>query len=204
MPPPARPQTVYKLDLPNANRTTLDDSVRLFSGSDPRTGAVGGKSSGGRADRAGGTARAGGAAAAHGRSHAPSTFFAGNCWPSAVRSAPWKRCRRPRRGRCSAFHRRWYRPENAVVVLVGDADPRLLAVIVEQHFADWQGNGRVPYPRPISAIRPRRAGPIRPIPVGRSTVIVRGRAAARRDLCGDAPVGAGGRQSGIQPRLAAR
>jgi len=40
-----------------------------------------------------------------------------------------------------AFHDRWYRPENAVVIISGDMDPALLGRMVTQHFADWKGNG---------------------------------------------------------------
>ncbi|MEP3303129.1 MAG: pitrilysin family protein, partial [Roseibium sp.] len=40
-----------------------------------------------------------------------------------------------------AFYDRWYRPENTVIVVSGDADPMVLAGLVEQWFGDWQGSG---------------------------------------------------------------
>ena len=40
-----------------------------------------------------------------------------------------------------AFYSRWYRPENTVVVAVGDVDPLRLAELVEKYFGDWQGEG---------------------------------------------------------------
>ncbi|UZK64777.1 M16 family metallopeptidase [Sphingomonas sp. M1-B02] len=43
-----------------------------------------------------------------------------------------------------AFHDRWYRPERAVVVVIGDADPAMLEALVQKHFADWKGNGAAP------------------------------------------------------------
>ena len=43
-----------------------------------------------------------------------------------------------------AFHHRWYRPERAVVVIVGDADPAALEAAVKKAFGGWQ-NGT---PRP--------------------------------------------------------
>lgn len=43
-----------------------------------------------------------------------------------------------------AFYDRWYRPERAVVVLVGDADPAVLAAAVERHFAGWKARGPAP------------------------------------------------------------
>ncbi len=40
-----------------------------------------------------------------------------------------------------AFYDRWYRPEKTVIVVAGDADPMVLAGLVEQWFGDWQGTG---------------------------------------------------------------
>ena len=36
-----------------------------------------------------------------------------------------------------AFHARWYRPENAAIIVAGDADPRLLAALIGKWFGDW-------------------------------------------------------------------
>lgn len=41
-----------------------------------------------------------------------------------------------------AFHDRWYRPERVVIAIAGDADPAALEESLRQHFADW----RVPGP----------------------------------------------------------
>ena len=41
-----------------------------------------------------------------------------------------------------AFYDRWYRPENTVIVVAGDADPEVLAGLVEQWFGDWKGTGQ--------------------------------------------------------------
>lgn len=43
-----------------------------------------------------------------------------------------------------AFHKRWYRPERAVVVMVGDADPALLEDLVKRRFGDWRADGAAP------------------------------------------------------------
>ena len=43
-----------------------------------------------------------------------------------------------------AFYRRWYRPERATVILVGDADPAMLEELVRTRFAGWQGEGPNP------------------------------------------------------------
>lgn len=41
----------------------------------------------------------------------------------------------------SAFHRRWYRPDNTVLVVVGDIDPVAVARMIEAHYADWRAEG---------------------------------------------------------------
>ena len=43
-----------------------------------------------------------------------------------------------------AWYARWYRPERAVVVVVGDADPVLLEAVVREKFGGWQGAGAKP------------------------------------------------------------
>jgi zinc protease len=40
-----------------------------------------------------------------------------------------------------AFYDRWYRPENAVLVIAGDADPEALLKAAETAFASWRGRG---------------------------------------------------------------
>jgi zinc protease len=46
-----------------------------------------------------------------------------------------------------AFHSRWYRPENTVIVAAGDVDPLDLARLIEANFADWEVAGS-PAPQP--------------------------------------------------------
>jgi len=43
--------------------------------------------------------------------------------------------------RLRAFYDRWYRPERATVVLVGDADPAVLEDAIRRHFGSWTGRG---------------------------------------------------------------
>jgi zinc protease len=55
----------------------------------------------------------------------------------------------------AAFYARWYRPDNAVVVMVGDLPVDVLEQKVKAVFGDWQGSG----PQPIRA---PRDGPVTP------------------------------------------
>ena len=69
-----------------------------------------------------------------------------------------------------AFHSRWYRPENAVIVAVGDVDPMLLAQHIETYFGDWAGEGELtPAPDFGDPIAP--AGADGANPVGELAVI---------------------------------
>ncbi|WP_404334884.1 M16 family metallopeptidase [Sphingomonas sp. MMS12-HWE2-04] len=43
-----------------------------------------------------------------------------------------------------AFHDRWYRPERATVIAIGDIDPAQLEALVVKHFSDWRGTGPAP------------------------------------------------------------
>jgi zinc protease len=40
-----------------------------------------------------------------------------------------------------AFYDRWYRPDNAVLVIAGDADPQVLLKAAEAAFGSWAGRG---------------------------------------------------------------
>lgn len=40
-----------------------------------------------------------------------------------------------------AFHNRWYRPDRAVVIVIGDMEPATLEAMVQKHFASWAANG---------------------------------------------------------------
>lgn len=46
--------------------------------------------------------------------------------------------------RLRAFYDRWYRPERATVVIVGDAEPSVLEDAVRRHFGEWTGRGPAP------------------------------------------------------------
>ncbi|MFC7499054.1 M16 family metallopeptidase [Enterovirga sp. GCM10030262] len=43
-----------------------------------------------------------------------------------------------------AFYERWYRPERATLIMVGDADPQAMEAMIATHFGDWRGTGPAP------------------------------------------------------------
>lgn len=43
-----------------------------------------------------------------------------------------------------AFYQRWYRPERATVVMVGDLDPEVMTQLIAARFGDWRGTGPAP------------------------------------------------------------
>jgi zinc protease len=51
-----------------------------------------------------------------------------------------------------AFWRRWYRPERATVVMVGDADPDMMEALIAARFGGWQGEGPPPTEPDLGAI----------------------------------------------------
>ena len=76
-----------------------------------------------------------------------------------------------------AFHDRWYRPDNTVVIVAGDADPKALEAEVTKWFGDWKPAGPiVPAPSfgepkaPAGTATPGREGLTSP--VGETAVIV--------------------------------
>ena len=133
-------QTVYKLDLPNAGAQRLEESVRLFAGmiQEPTLSADNLAADlpivlAERRDQA-----------ASGRRIADATrelFFAGQLLAARSPIGTVETLQNATPEAVRAFHRRWYRPENTVVVMVGDADPMQLAALVERYFGDWQVAG---------------------------------------------------------------
>lgn len=139
-------QTVYKLDLPNATPEKLDESVKIISGMirNPRISPAALN-----AERA--------IVLAELRENSGAQMI----YSDALRQHAFQGQRLANRStigtpetlqasdaiRLSAFHDRWYRPENAVVVMAGDMEPAQLANLVQRYFNDWKGKGpHVPEP----------------------------------------------------------
>jgi zinc protease len=58
--------------------------------------------------------------------------------------------------RVQAFYKRWYRPENALLVVVGDAPADAIEQRIAQSFGAWHGTGEAPLKRSFSAIDDNR------------------------------------------------
>lgn len=132
--------TVYKLDIPNIDRAKLYESFRLLSGmvrepvlSDANVAMeqpivlAEKRERGGAAQRVGELTRR--------------TFFAGQRLADRLPIGTDEAISGATGASMSEFHRRWYRPENTVIIVAGDADATVLAGLVEQWFGDWEGRG---------------------------------------------------------------
>ncbi len=163
-------QTVYKLDLPNARDATLEESIRLLSGMirEPALSTANLAAEvpivlAERRERNGPDRRI--------MEATNEVYFAGQRLANRFPIGTVETLQGATSNAVKAFHRRWYRPENTVVVIAGDADPLRLAALVEQYFGDWQVPGR-PAPQPDfgKPQAPRRSD--RANPVGETRVLV--------------------------------
>jgi zinc protease len=133
--------TVYKLDIPDISTGKLAESFRLLSGmvrepvlSDANVRAelpivlAEKRERGGAGQRVSELTR--------------STFFAGQRLANRSPIGTDETLRGATGRKVQAFYDRWYRPENTVIVVAGDADPMELAGLIEQWFGDWDGRGQ--------------------------------------------------------------
>lgn len=56
-----------------------------------------------------------------------------------------------------AFHDRWYRPERATLIVVGDIDPSAVVAKIEAGFGSWAGIGAPPVEADRGGVDPQRA-----------------------------------------------
>lgn len=139
-------QTVYKLDLPNVTPEKLDESIKIISGMirNPRISDVALNAE--RAIVLAELRENSGAQMVYSdalRQHA----FQGQRLASRSTIGTPATLEAADATRLNAFHDRWYRPENAVVVMAGDLEPAQLAALVQKYFSDWKGEGpRAPEP----------------------------------------------------------
>lgn len=135
--------TTYKLDLPAATPTGLDESLKILSGmmalpniTDTALNAERPVVLAEQREQPGAQVRFGDALR--------QTFFAGQ--PLANRSpiGNIKTLEAATADAVKAFHDRWYRPQRAVVIISGDIDPATAEALVTKNFSAWQGTGPNP------------------------------------------------------------
>ena len=162
--------TVFKLDLPGVDAAKLDESMKLLSGmvrspvlskrnvrAEVPIVLAEKRENGGPAERTGNATR--------------ETLFAGQLLASRTPIGTEATLTGASGRSVAAFYQRWYRPENAVISVVGDMDPALLAAKVEQWFGDWKGKGAAtPAPPFGDPVAPAGADPANP--VGGTAVLV--------------------------------
>ncbi len=76
-----------------------------------------------------------------------------------------------------AFYHRWYRPERATIVMAGDADPDMMAELIEARFGGWQAQGQAPadpdFGQPAEVAQPVASLTYPGVPVSANIVWVR-------------------------------
>ena len=136
-------QTIYKLDLPAATPATLDESMKVLSGmmaaptitaaevdAERRTVLAELRESSGPGQRVGDATR--------------SLFFAGQALGDHGPIGDVASLTAATPASLRAFHDRWYRPERAIVVIAGDAEPATFEALITKYFAGWKGVGPAP------------------------------------------------------------
>lgn len=130
-------QTVYRLDLPSANETSVDESLKILSGMMDKP-VIDAKTLNAerpvvlseQREQPGPQVRVGDAQRA--------ALFAGQ--PLADRSpiGTIKTLEAATPEAVAAFHSRWYRPERTVIAIAGDMDPAVLERLVVKNFSGWK------------------------------------------------------------------
>jgi len=163
-------QTVYKLDVPEANPAKLEEVFKLLSGM-VREPALSAKGLSEDRPIVLAEKREQAAAAQRVAEESRKTIFAGQRLANRLPIGTDEALNGATSQSVRAFHERWYRPENTVVVVAGDADPRTLATLVERYFGDWKGKG--PHVEPPAFGDPLApSGADKANPVGETQVLV--------------------------------
>ncbi len=167
--------TLFKIDLPNATLESLDESFKLLSGMmiAPTLSKANIKAElpivlAEKRERGGAEERV--------QDGMRQVIYAGQLLATRSPIGTEATLNAATESSIRAFHTRWYRPENAVVIVAGDADPAALALLVTKWFSAWPVLGaHVPAPSfgnpapPADAIK--LAGPVA-APVGEAKVLI--------------------------------
>ncbi|HTM95568.1 MAG TPA: insulinase family protein [Croceibacterium sp.] len=163
-------QTVYKLDLPNAHRAALEESVKLLSGM-IREPVLNDQTLSAELPIVLSEMREGSGPQQRIADATRTTFFDGQLLADRPVIGTTETLRGATPAAVQAFHDRWYRPENTVIVAAGDTDPEQLAALIERYFGDWKVPGK-PAPQPDfgKPALPQGADPENP--VGKTAVLI--------------------------------
>ena len=135
--------TTYKLDLPAATTANLDESLHLLAGmvSQP---SINEQSLGIERPAVLAEQREAPGPQVRVSDARNAVFFAGQPLAdrSPIGSIATLQAATP--ATVQAFHDRWYRPERALVVVVGDVEPADVEQMVARHFGTWTGTGPAP------------------------------------------------------------
>ncbi|MFA7603523.1 MAG: insulinase family protein [Novosphingobium sp.] len=162
--------TVYKLDLPNATPASLDESFRLLSGmvtaptlSEANIRAEVPIVLAERRERGGAAQRV--------QEATRQVFYAGQPLANRPPIGTVATLENAHQDAVRAFHARWYRPANTVIIVSGDFDPKASAELVKKWFGGWKVRGK-PTPAPSfgAPAAPEGADPAHP--VGETQVLV--------------------------------
>ena len=162
--------TTFQLDLPNANAASVDTSLKLLSGmmiaptlseANVRTEVpivlAEKRERGGTSERV--------------FDQLQETLFAGQKLGSRPVIGTEANINAANQASVRAFHQRWYRPENCVIIAVGDFDPVQLQADIAKYFGAWQGVGpRLPEPPFGDPVAPPGAKGFAPVGVTRVIV----------------------------------
>lgn len=162
--------TVYKLDVPQADPAKLEEVFRLLSGMIQAPALSSANLAEDRpivlAEK-----RERAAVAQRVAEETRKTLFAGQRLANRLPIGTEATLNAATAASVRAFHQRWYRPENTVIAVAGDAEQAELARLVEKYFGDWKGTGKfVPQPAFGDPKAPSGADPANP--VGETAVIV--------------------------------
>lgn len=162
--------TVYKLDVPEADAAKLEEVFKLLSGM-IREPTLSPKGLADDLPIVLAERREQAAAAQRVAEESRKTIFAGQRLANRLPIGTEATLKAATSQSIRAFHERWYRPENTVVVVAGDAETPALAALVEKYFGDWKGRGpHVEPPAFGDPVAPAGADPANPI--GETAVLV--------------------------------
>lgn len=133
-------QTVYKLDLPMATPQGLDESLKILSGM--MTGpAISQQALDAERPVVMAEAREQPGPQQRLQDAMLDLMFAGQPVANREPIGTTETLAAATPASVQAFHNRWYRPERAVVIAIGDVDPLVLEAMIQKHFAAWKGEG---------------------------------------------------------------